>query len=155
MHVGAVNERNVYNALYSYIFQKAAGAPATSKAPSSSHPPKHATSLQCNQAMSPYEPPTVDTPLNGRLSLSCNFATPSTYSVCHMVSTSHSRTVLIWYEYILTLDGELQHMWGRKPSWAFVLFAINRYGLIACTFPLLLQQFAWYGLTSKVSLGHC
>ncbi|CAL1715324.1 unnamed protein product [Somion occarium] len=36
-------------------------------------------------------------------------------------------TVLIWYDYFLTLSDEIQYFWGRRLTWATSLFFINRY----------------------------
>lgn len=42
-------------------------------------------------------------------------------------SISHFRLVILFYEYILTLDHEVRFFWGRKINLVTTLFFINRY----------------------------
>ena len=46
--------------------------------------------------------------------------------------------MLYWYEYLLTLDQEISHIWAKKWALSIWIFVINRYtALFSVTFALL------------------
>lgn len=60
---------------------------------------------------------------------------------------------IVFYEYAITLDQEIEQIWNRKLSWTSALFFINRYCLVIGQIVLLLVQFGWPGLMTKASSG--
>ena len=58
--------------------------------------------------------------------------------------------VIVGYDYILTLKGEIDYVWRRKLSGATVIFFVNRYFLIAAVALLVLESVSWE--TTKVSV---
>ncbi|OBZ69330.1 hypothetical protein A0H81_10860 [Grifola frondosa] len=66
-------------------------------------------------------------------------------AACDMATLS-----LIFYEYIVTFDREVQSIWGRKFTGATVLFILNRY-LMFLKYPI---NFAsYFPVTDKVPIG--
>ncbi len=57
---------------------------------------------------------------------------------------------LIWYDYVLTLDQEIQQMWRNQFSGIALLFYVNRYALLLDSIILVLMQFRWVGLSDEV-----
>lgn len=56
-----------------------------------------------------------------------------------IVLTYSSAALFIW-DYIITLDKEVRYVWGRKPTFATILFMVNRYvNLSAVVFQLFSQ----------------
>lgn len=52
-------------------------------------------------------------------------------SIGHEITTTKYYSValgtLVFYDYLLTLQDEVQYAWGGRKSWVFYLFLINRY----------------------------
>ncbi|KAJ3547393.1 hypothetical protein NM688_g5405 [Phlebia brevispora] len=69
----------------------------------------------------------------------------SSFTVDEVMSSDLS--ALIWYDYALTFNGEIQQMWKRKFSWISLLYYANRYSLLINAVIVMLMQFHWSGLT--------
>ncbi|KAJ6628519.1 hypothetical protein B0H10DRAFT_1990255 [Mycena sp. CBHHK59/15] len=48
---------------------------------------------------------------------------------------------LLFYDYFLTLEWEIERYWGTKFTWPTALFFANRYGTIAGNVPVVIQYF--------------
>jgi len=69
--------------------------------------------------------------------------------------TEVAATTLVWYDYFLTLNDEIQFFWGRRLTWTAFLFFANRYLiLITQTFNTYPQVSSHVGyILCKVSVG--
>lgn len=59
---------------------------------------------------------------------------------CSLASFAHSAPVLLLYDYLVTLDREVQLIWGHQLSITSVLFMANRYLNIIIAILELFQQ---------------
>lgn len=80
---------------------------------------------------------------------------PQSVSIFHGVDNVHSDRfmtlkALIWFDYLLTFNGEIQEIWKRRLSWVTMLYHVNRYSLLVSSATLVIMQFNWPGLTDTV-----
>ncbi|KAJ7624924.1 hypothetical protein FB45DRAFT_924545 [Roridomyces roridus] len=61
-------------------------------------------------------------------------------------------TILMW-EYLITLDQEIIAFWGTR-TWAWFLFALNRYSSLASCVPIMLEFFWTTSSTHKLETFH-
>jgi hypothetical protein len=47
---------------------------------------------------------------------------------------SYRSTALYFYEYLITLDQEINHIWAKRWSFSTLIFAINRYATLGLAF---------------------
>ncbi|KAI0760640.1 hypothetical protein C8Q74DRAFT_245104 [Fomes fomentarius] len=60
------------------------------------------------------------------------------------------------YEWVISMDREVQYFWSRKTRFAALLYYINRYSGVACSLFSILQIHQWWGLnpeSCKLLLG--
>jgi hypothetical protein len=50
------------------------------------------------------------------------------------LTISYRTTALYFYEYLVTLDQEINHIWAKTWSLTTLIFAINRYATLALAF---------------------
>jgi hypothetical protein len=58
-------------------------------------------------------------------------------------------TALYSYEYITTLDQEINHIWTKKWSLSTLIFAVNRYGTLILELNLVLVPITNYTVSIK------
>jgi hypothetical protein len=58
-------------------------------------------------------------------------------------------TALYSYEYIVTLDQEINHIWRKKWSLSTLIFAVNRYGALILELYLVLGPTTDYTVSIK------
>lgn len=63
---------------------------------------------------------------------------------------SHRISVVLYYDYFMTLDQEIKFFWNKKLNVVNILFFVNRYLSIFGTVPVILQNFGPW--SEKVSI---
>ena len=76
---------------------------------------------------------------------------PSSSTVDPVSDTSF--LVIIFYDYFLTIDDEVERFWDRRPSMPTVLFFMNRYLPLLSIVPAALQE-GLFGLSHDVRMLH-
>ena len=59
-------------------------------------------------------------------------------------------TAIIFFDWLLTLDREVEQFWCRKLTPAALLYYTNRYSAIACNIFVILQLHSWWGQNVEV-----
>ena len=54
---------------------------------------------------------------------------------------ANASTVILYYEYLLTLPEEVQYFWRKRRTPVTILFFLNRYLNLLVNVPLILQTF--------------